>query len=136
MSCGVLLCVDDEAIILNALRDQLRKAYADKHFVEVAESAEEGLELLEQLTGEGMVPIVIVSDFLMPGMKGDAFLIEASRRFPRAVTVMLSGQVDQAAIERARVQGNLYQFFHKPWDSDALVRCINNGLAEMGPLLP
>ena len=93
MKQGILLCVDDEVIVLSALRDQLRKAYGSQHLIEIAESAEEGLEILDELTGQGLIPLVVISDFQMPGMKGDEFLIQASRRFPYVVTVMLSGQV-------------------------------------------
>ncbi|MBV8467392.1 MAG: response regulator [Burkholderiales bacterium] len=128
MERGILLCVDDEPIVLCALRDQLRKAYADRHVVEVAESAEEGLEILDELVDEGLVPLVVISDFLMPGMKGDAFLIEASRRFPCVITVMLSGQVDKSTIARTRDEGNLYRFIEKPWDAEELLESIDTGL--------
>ena len=37
---GVLLCVDDEPIVLTALRDQLRRAYGSEYVIDVAESAE------------------------------------------------------------------------------------------------
>ncbi|MDK2126005.1 response regulator [Parachitinimonas caeni] len=130
MKQGILLCVDDEAIVLNALRDQLRKVYGSKHIIEVAESAEEGLEILDELAGEGLLPLVIISDFLMPGMKGDAFLIEASKRFPFVITVMLSGQVEESAVQRTRDEAGLFSFFAKPWDSDELLLCIDNGLKQ------
>jgi DNA-binding NtrC family response regulator len=44
---------------------------------------------------------VIVSDWLMPGMKGDDFLVEAHKRVPTVVKIMLSGQAEQAAVDRA-----------------------------------
>lgn len=130
MEKGILLCVDDEAIVLNALKDQLRKAYGAKHLIEVAESAEEGLEILDELVDGGYLPLVIVSDWLMPRMKGDEFLIEAHKRFPYVIKIMLSGQVDELAVQRTREQANLHEFMAKPWEPDALICCIDEGLQE------
>lgn len=44
-----IVCVDDEQIILYALRGFLDKEYGREYIIEVAESAEEGLEVLEEL---------------------------------------------------------------------------------------
>ncbi len=110
MSNGILLCVDDEHIVLVALKDQLRKAFGGLHLIEAAESAEEGLEILDELVGHGYLPLVIISDWLMPGMKGDDFLIEAHKRFPYVIKVMLSGQVEDAAVERVRSEATLHAF--------------------------
>lgn len=125
---GVLLCVDDEPIVLTALRDQLRRAYGSEFVIDVAESAEEALELLDELSGQGHRLLVIVSDWLMPGMKGDEFLVEAHRRFPTVVKIMLSGQAQQEAVDRARREAGLHEFLSKPWNAEALVDAINQGL--------
>ena len=125
---GILLCVDDEPMVLSALRDQLRKAYGSRHLIEIAESAEEGLEILDDLSDQGLIPLVVISDFQMPGMKGDEFLIQAHRRFPYVVTVMLSGQVSDHAVERVRNEGHLHSFLSKPWEAQALLDSIDTGL--------
>ena len=125
---GVLLCVDDEPIVLTALRDQLRRAYGSEYVIDVAESAEEALELLDELAGEGHRLLVIVSDWLMPGMKGDEFLVQAHQRFPTVVKIMLSGQAEQAAVDRARREAGLHEFLAKPWNAQELVEAINQGL--------
>lgn len=129
MEKGVLLCVDDEAIVLTALKDQLRRAFGSDFVIEVAESAEEGLELLDELSGMGHEVLVIVSDWLMPGMKGDEFLIQAHHRFPTVVKIMLSGQVEQAAVDRVRDEAGLHDFLAKPWNATKLVDSINHGLS-------
>jgi len=132
MNKGILLCVDDEAIMLVALKDQLRKAYGNRFIIEVAESAEEGLEILDELVSQGNYLLVIISDWLMPGMKGDQLLIEVHRRFPQAAKVMLSGQVDQQAVDRVRRQAGLQAFIAKPCDGDKLIACISEALNEVG----
>ena len=129
---GVLLCVDDEPIVLTALRDQLRRAYGTEYVIDVAESAEEALELLDELAGEGHRLLVIVSDWLMPGMKGDEFLVQAHRRFPTVVKILLSGQAEQAAVDRARREAGLHEFLAKPWNAQELVKAIDQGLRGIG----
>lgn len=128
MEQGVLLCVDDEIIVLTALKDQLRRAFGSSFLIEIAESAEEALDLLEELSEQGHTLLVIVSDWLMPGMKGDEFLIHAHQRFPSVVKIMLSGQAETQAVDRARREAALHDFLAKPWDADVLVKSINEGL--------
>jgi CheY-like chemotaxis protein len=130
MERGVLLCVDDEIIVLTALKDQLRRAFGSDFHIDVAESAEEALELLDELALDGHKLLVIVSDWLMPGMKGDEFLIEAHARFPSVVKIMLSGQAESAAVDRARREADLHDFLSKPWNAAALVESINQGLKD------
>jgi CheY-like chemotaxis protein len=128
MERGVLLCVDDEIIVLTALKDQLRRAFSNDFVIDVAESAEEALELLDELAEQGHTLLVIVSDWLMPGMKGDEFLVQAHQRFPSVVKIMLSGQAEPAAVERARRDAGLHVFMAKPWNAAELVESINQGL--------
>jgi CheY-like chemotaxis protein len=130
MEKGVLLCVDDEAIVLTALKDQLRRAFGADFVIDVAESAEEALELLDELSEQGHKVLVIVSDWLMPGMKGDEFLIEAHKRFPTVVKIMLSGHAEQAAVDRARREAGLHEFLAKPWNAAELVDSISLGLRD------
>lgn len=128
MEKGVLLCVDDEIIVLTALKDQLRRAFGNDFLIDVAESAEEALELLDELADQGHTLLVIVSDWLMPGMKGDEFLVQAHRRFPSVVKIMLSGQAEAAAVERAKREAGLHEFLAKPWNASDLVESISLGL--------
>ena len=130
MEKGVLMCVDDEVIVLTALKDQLRRAYGSDYVVEVAESAEEALELLDELAEEGHTVLVIVSDWLMPGMKGDEFLVQAHQRFPTVLKIMLSGHAEQSAVDRVRREAGLHEFLSKPWNAAELVESINLGLRD------
>ena len=97
-----ILCVDDEVIILNSLIRQLQAAFGDSYVYETSENAEEALEIVEELQQESTDVIVIVSDWLMPGMKGDKFLIEVHKKFPNVIKILLTGQADEEAVERAK----------------------------------
>jgi FixJ family two-component response regulator len=48
--------------------------------------------------------------------------------FALIVTVMLTGQADEIAIERAKQDANLYAFIHKPWSEEELRQVINSAL--------
>lgn len=126
-----ILCVDDEIIILNSLRRQLKQAFQDDYLYESAESADEAFEIIEELAEENTDVIVIVSDWLMPGMKGDEFLAKIHKKYPRVVKIMLTGQADEAAIAHAQEKANLHRFLAKPWQADDLVDCIRSGLQTL-----
>jgi DNA-binding NtrC family response regulator len=126
-----ILCVDDEAIILNSLVRQLQTAFDDVYLYETAESADEALEIIEELQAEGTALLVIVSDWLMPGAKGDEFLIEVHQRFPGVVKIMLTGQADRDAVERAQDQANLYTCLEKPWQAQELIQAIQSALPSV-----
>ena len=78
----IIVCVDDEKFILDSLKTQLKSAFGDLYSYEIAESAGDALELIEELSDEGHSIVVIVSDWLMPGMKGDELLINIHHKFP------------------------------------------------------
>lgn len=130
MSNCVILCVDDEQMVLKSLEGQLMREFGGEYAVELAESGEEALELLDELSVDGYQTLVIVSDWLMPEMKGDEFLIQAHRKFPNVLKILLTGQADPAAIERSRNEANLYRQIDKPWDAADLIGAVRSGLAE------
>ncbi|MGB3267547.1 MAG: response regulator [Microcoleus sp.] len=132
MSKPVILCVDDEVVVLNSLKIQLKKEFGDAYLYEVAENADEALEIIEELKQEDENEIlVIVSDWLMPGIKGDEFLILVHQKYPQIVKVMLTGQADEMAIERVKEQANLHRCLYKPWDGNELVETIKSGLKKV-----
>ena len=126
-----ILCVDDEVLVLNSLRQQLKQAFGDAYFYETAENADEALEALEDLQNDGNDVVVVISDWLMPGMKGDEFLIGVHRDFPDMVKILLTGQADAEAIDRVRTQANLYRYIAKPWNREDLIDCIKAGLDQL-----
>lgn len=130
MPKAAILCVDDEAPILKVLKEQLKRCFGSQYVYEVAQSAEEAWITIDELEQEGIQILTIVSDWLMPNVKGDEFLAEVHNRFPEVVTVMLTGQADEEAVERARQTANLYACLYKPWTEDELHRVIRTALSE------
>ncbi|NJK73649.1 MAG: response regulator [Oscillatoriales cyanobacterium RU_3_3] len=131
MSKPAILCVDDELVILESLKAQLRKALGSAYVYEVAENAEEALEIIDELNAEEIGIILIVSDWLMPGMKGDEFLIRVHQKFPNIVKILLTGQADLAAIDRAYKEAKIHQCLSKPWSENELIETIKSGLEKL-----
>ena len=127
---SAILCVDDEVIILESLKEQLKRCFCDRYIYEMAESAEEAWEVIEELHNDGIQILAIVSDWLMPGIKGDEFLIKIHQEFPHVITVMLTGQADNTAINRAKKEANLYACIYKPWTENELFQTISAALDQ------
>ena len=128
MTQAAILCVDDERMILESLQEQISRNFRDRFLYEAAESGEEALEIIDELYEEGIQIVVIVSDWLMPEMRGDEFLVRVHQQFPDITTIMLTGQADEDAIERAKREANLYCCIHKPWREEELIETITTGL--------
>jgi DNA-binding NtrC family response regulator len=128
MSSSAILCVDDEVIILESLKEQLQRHFGDQYMYELAEGVEEAWTVIDELYADGVRLLVIVSDWLMPGVKGDEFLIAVHARYPNIMTVMLTGQADEDAIENARHKANLFACLRKPWTETELVNVIETAL--------
>lgn len=128
MSNTAILCVDDEPIILESLKEQLKRQFGNKYVYEVAENADEAWEIINELKEDAIEILIIVSDWLMPGTKGDEFLIQVHQQFPEIIKVMLTGQADELAIARAREEANLHRCLYKPWTEEELAEIIHSGL--------
>ncbi|MEE2731067.1 MAG: response regulator [Pseudomonadota bacterium] len=124
MNKSYIICVDDDRTILMSLRAQLRHWYRDQYIVEIAESAEEGLELIEELIEDGEHIRAVISDWLMPGMKGDEFLILVHQRFPALTKIMLTGHADPDAIRRTEEEARLSCCINKPWTQEDFFRAL------------
>lgn len=131
MTQSAILCVDDEVMVLTSLKIELQGAFGDNYLYELAESADEALEVMEELDEEGLKIIVIISDWLMPGMKGDEFLIHVHEKYPHIIKIMLTGQANEEAIERAKKYANLYRCCSKPWESGELIETIRAAVGQL-----
>lgn len=129
MAKKTILCLDDERTILTSLKGQLKRNFGSEYGYEFAESPDEALELIEELVEDDIEILLIVSDWLMPNMKGDEFLIKVHQKFPKIVKVMLTGQADKEAVDRAINEANLYKCIQKPWSEDELITTIKDGIA-------
>ena len=131
MKKSIILCVDDEKMVLDSLRTQLTNHYGSTYQCEIAESAEDALELLGEFQQDELSVLIIVSDWLMPGIRGDEFLVRVHKQFPNIVKVMLTGQATPEAIERTTLEADLHRCLHKPWKESDLIETIDSGLSKL-----
>jgi diguanylate cyclase (GGDEF)-like protein len=125
-----ILCVDDEEGILTALRQQLRIRFGNECEIEVARSASDALELMDDLERDGECVAVIIADQIMPGMKGVELLEEVHRRSPSTTKILLTGQAGLDAVVSAINRANLNHYIPKPWDEPDLRLAVEGLLRQ------
>ncbi|MBT7884897.1 MAG: response regulator, partial [Candidatus Marinimicrobia bacterium] len=91
MGNRIVLCVDDEETILNSLEMDLSDPDGG-YQVELATNGMEALDLVNALFEEGHELAVVISDYIMPEMKGDELLGKIHQDYPSAVNILLTGQ--------------------------------------------
>lgn len=128
MKKPVIICVDDEQTILDSLEIDLLKAFEDKYLIETAESGEEALELLSELLAEQYEVPLVISDHIMPNMKGDELLRSVHAISPNSLKIMLTGQADLEAVANAINYAKLYRYIPKPWQSDDLKLTVTEAI--------
>ena len=116
-----VLFVDDEQPIRNAIermyleRDDIRCLFAA--------SGQEGLEIVER---EDVW--VVVSDYLMPGMRGIEFLSKVKALRPDAVRIMMTAYADLSIAIDAINKSEAYRFVTKPWNNQELMAVIDESV--------
>jgi CheY-like chemotaxis protein len=116
MSKISVICVDDEKIILDSLHNELQTLLPEECEFEIAESGEEAISLIDEMVEEGIMPAVVVSDQIMPGMKGDELLINIHQKYPETMKILLTGQADADAVGNVVNKAQLYRYIAKPWE--------------------
>lgn len=120
----VIVCVDDEKTILDALEEQIIAQLGKHYECELCQSAEEGLDLLEELEEDGKSVAVVISDQMMPGMKGDEFLIKVNDRYPETLKILLTGQASLESIRNSINKASIYRYVNKPWEEEDLMLTV------------
>jgi DNA-binding NtrC family response regulator len=132
MGRQAIVCVDDEPLMLLALKHELSRHFGSRYVYETATDAADALEVIEDLIGDGIEIVLIISDWLMPGMKGDEFLELVHERHPSIGAIVISGQLDEAALDRVAKKCALIGYFKKPYDSNIVFKAIEGHFDSLG----
>jgi CheY-like chemotaxis protein len=124
-----ILLVDDEAILLLSLRQSLRLRFGPGYRYETAANGAEGLERVKELAVEGIKVVLVISDWLMPGMKGDEFLSRIHEEYPEIKLIMLTGHADESDMAGLSRDIGLEAFIRKPWNAEQLFQIVQSALA-------
>src|SRR6476661_5449129 len=120
MKKPVIVCIDDEPDVLNSLKIELKKAIGDRCIIETAEGGADALELLADLQADEYEIALVLSDYIMPDIKGDELLRRIHESSPETLTIMLTGQADLEALSNAIKYAKLYRYIPKPWQNEDL----------------
>ncbi|MEG3986347.1 response regulator [Microcoleus sp. S28C3] len=120
MKKPVIVCIDDEPDVLNSLKIELKKAIGDRCIIETAEGGADALELLADLQADEYEIALVLSDYIMPDIKGDELLRKIHENSPETLTIMLTGQADLEALSNAIKYAKLYRYIPKPWQNEDL----------------
>lgn len=128
MHTKTILCVDDDLTILKAMRSLFTTYLGKGHDVQIAESGEEALEVLHAMQARDEPLAVVISDFLMPHMRGDELLLRIHEISPHTVKMMLTGQSDFEGVKRVISAVNLYRFIEKPFNNADMLLTVKGAV--------
>ncbi len=115
-----ILLVDDEMSVTDALKRALRRA--PYRFLS-ATSAREALDIMAREHID-----VVVSDEMMPGMRGSELLGLVCDQYPNTMRIMLTGHADLETALRAINDGHIYRFLIKPCSEIELTVAIRQAI--------
>jgi thioredoxin reductase (NADPH) len=116
VSKPIILTLDDEPQVLNAVERDLRQYFRGTYRIIKSASGAEALETLRQLKQRNSAVALLLVDQRMPSMTGTEFLTEAIKLYPDARKVLLTAYADtEAAIVSINTIGLDY-YLMKPWE--------------------
>lgn len=124
----IIMIVDDEKVVLDSLKTELKEQFQNRYLIETAEGGYDALELFRELIADQYEIPVVVSDYIMPDLKGDDLLRYIHEFSPETKKIMLTGQADVQAVANAVNYAMLYRFIGKPWNKEDLALTIQSGL--------
>ncbi len=115
-----ILIVDDEEVVLVALRDTLaREGYQVVTLQHVAHA----LDVLKQRPFS-----VVITDQHMPVLSGLEFLGEVKEIQPDATRILITAVLNLNTMIEAINKGEIYRFIVKPWLREELLATVNNAM--------
>ncbi|GET41123.1 PAS domain S-box protein [Microseira wollei] len=128
MKKPVIICVDDQPTILDSLKIELKATLGEDYAIETAEGGEDALDLLIELLEDGCEIPLVISDYLMPDMKGDELLRQVHQISSKTIKIMLTGQADVKAVGNAIKYAKLYRYIAKPWQQEDLKLTVKEAI--------
>lgn len=122
-----ILCVDDERSILTALEQQIVGEFAETHILEFAESGEEALEIMDDLKHRGVEISLVITDEMMPGIKGHVLIEKIAELSGCTRCILLTGYAESDILQSISSL-NLAKCIAKPWDLYELMDAIKMNL--------
>ncbi len=125
-----ILLVDDDPMVLSSIAEELQRNFGRDYQIEATESGQEALEIIEEMHLEGIEVAVVISDQLMPGIKGDELLSQIHVQYPDILKILLTGQAAAETVGHAVNSANLYRYIAKPWHPIDLNLTVKEALSK------
>jgi thioredoxin reductase (NADPH) len=116
MARPILLAVDDDVNVLEAVVQDLRREYGATYRVMRAAGGQPALDTLAQLKVRQEPVALILSDQRMPGITGVEFLERSRAIYPDCRRVLLTAYADTEAAIQAINSARIHYYLNKPWD--------------------
>lgn len=126
-----ILVLEDEPEVRTAIARDLSQ-FSGGVRVEIAEDVEDAKSVLDEITHDGDLLALIVTDHRMPGTTGVDFLVESQNdpRTKHAYRILLTGQAGHEDTIRAINEGGLVHYIPKPWEAAHLQRVVREQLTN------
>ena len=115
MARAVILTVDDDPAVSQAITRDLRSRYGERYSVVRSTSGKAALEALHELASRDQPVALIVSDHRMPEMTGIELLQLSKEVAPTAKLVLLTAYADIDVAITAINEVALDHYLMKPW---------------------
>jgi thioredoxin reductase (NADPH) len=112
----ILLAVDDDVNVLEAVVQDLRRHYGANYRIMRAAGGQAALDTLSQVKAREEAVALLISDQRMPGMTGVQFLERSRDLYPEARRVLLTAYADTEAAIQAINSARIHYYLNKPWD--------------------
>ncbi|MEN7547475.1 response regulator [Rapidithrix thailandica] len=120
-----IICIDDQREVLSAIASDLN-VFEPYCLIEECESADEAMELMEELDAEGKAIALLISDHIMPGKNGVEFLTEINQehRFRHIKKILLTGLATHQDTIRAINNAGIDHYLEKPYKAQELQQAV------------
>ena len=115
MARAIILTVDDDPAVSQAISRDLRSRYGDRYRIARSTSGAEALTTLDEFARRDQSVALIVSDHRMPEMTGIELLRRSKTPAPGAKLVLLTAYADTDVAIKAINDIGLDHYLMKPW---------------------
>lgn len=132
MANPLIMVVDDDPTVLNAVERDMRKKYGRDYRITKTNSGAAALDYLKELQKRNDAVALFLTDQRMPQMTGVQFLERAREYYPDAKRILLTAYADTEAAITSINKIQLDYYLMKPWDppEDNLYPVVDDLLEE------
>ncbi len=122
----VIICIDDDPLILKLLSFQLNKVIEhETTIVECFLDPMEVIENIDSLISNGLEVLLLLVDYQMPNINGAELIRNIKQKYPELKCIMLSGQANNIIVNELTNDHLIEKFISKPWEEENLISEVN-----------